>query len=294
MLTPDNENDSKTENETVILDVDGVLNSYSNLKFYKHFAIKSLKTLAKVHGRRKLLFRLPRLKKLGGPNALFVFAKEFCGDEQKFDQFRKNLIRNLDFDLIRHDPAIKEMFGRLSQYGKICIRSDGLGDIASAVFDRVINNVPSSKIKFEMFKKKNQNTHRECQLGKKEIIISGIEDNNFQLKTNPQSWDNFSKKHHIDLKKSVLLDDSRKNTRTAEFLGMLTIHISKLDSLLQKSSFGTVFKHSLRDILHRINVSYGSQFNLTRFIKNLTDHKKENTSKMAYASQTYQNRTYSR
>lgn len=264
-MTNNGANLNQSDKETVILDVDGVLNSYSNLKFYRHFAVKCLKNLAKVHGRRKLLFQLPKLRKLGGPNALFAFAKEFCNDEQKFNQFCNNLINSLNFDLIKHDPSMKELIGRLACFGNICVRSDGLTDIAAAAWKRVVEGQSSAAIKLDMIKNKNTDKHGECHLDNQRVIISGIEDNNFKLKSDSESWNEFSKKHHIDIQKSVLLDDSRKNTRTAEYLGMVTVHISKLDSLLQKSSWGTVYGCSLSDILgkrlaktlNHFKISYG-------------------------------------
>lgn len=265
MLSFQEKQEPKEGNEMIILDVDGVLNSYSNFRFYKHFAMKSLKNLAKVHGRKKLLFELPKLRKFGGPNALFVFAKNYCGDERKFDQFCDNLINSLNFDLIAHDASMKEMIKRLGRLSNICIRSDGLGDIASAVWERVINNKKSSTIKLERLQKRNTTSLRKCQTDGQTILISSIEDNNFRLKTDNESWTAFADKYNIDLQKSVLLDDSRKNTKTAAHLGMLTVHISKLDSFLQKSKIGTVYKHSLSDILgkrlaktlKKFKISYG-------------------------------------
>lgn len=302
MSDPDKKTQPDNEKQMVILDVDGVLNSYSNFKFYRHFAVKSLKHLAKVHGRRKLLFQLPKLKKMGGANALFAFAKQFCGDEQKFKQFRSNLLNSLNFDLIAHDPSMKGLIERLSRYGKICVRSDGLTDIAAAAWQRVIEGKPSAAIKLDMLKSKRGGTSTTCRFNGRKIIISGIEDNNFKPKNDSESWKDFAKKHHVNLQKSVLLDDSRENTRTAEYLGMLTVHVSKIDSLLQKSSLGTVYGYSLTDILGRrltttlgkFKISCGRKVNPRELFHALLGKTadKENRSKTAVTSRLQKNASY--
>ena len=239
---------SSDKKPMVVLDVDGVLNGYSNHRFYAQFIYHSVRELSKIHGKRQLLKKLPELRKAGGFNALFVFAKEFCGNDEKFEYYKRNLIKKLDFNLISHDPSMKKLITRLSNYGNICIRSDGLNDIATAAWKRIIENKSSAQIKIEAFSEKDNNARRLSFDGK-EIFISGIEDNNFKTKTDIESWKSFSDKHNVDLSKSVLLDDSRSNTNTAKLLDMTTIHISKLDSLLQNSPLGTVFKSSLSDVL---------------------------------------------
>ena len=66
----------KKKREVVILDVDGVLNSYSNRRFYMKFIVRSLRELSKVHGRKKLFKELVGIKKYGGAKGFFVFAKK--------------------------------------------------------------------------------------------------------------------------------------------------------------------------------------------------------------------------
>ena len=261
----------------VILDVDGVLNSYSNRKFYAQFIYKSLRELSKVHGKRALLKNFPKLKRLGGANALFVFAKEFCGDEKKFETYKKNLITKLNFDTIEHDPSMKKFIERLGNYGDVCIRSDGLGDVSAAVWDRIVNNKSSAQIKLEIMKNNNANTFKTVDFNGKNVLVSGIEDNDFTPKTNADSWKKFSDKYNVDISKSVLLDDSKKNTQTAKLLGMTTVHISVLDSFLQNSAIGTVFKCSLADILGEkiskslksLQISYGSKVDVKTLFKTI-------------------------
>lgn len=265
----------------VILDVDGVLNSFSNHNFYAQFIWKSLRGLSKVHGRMKLLKELPKLKKKGGANALFAFAKEFCGDDKKFNEFKHNLVNSLNFNLISHDPSMKKMMERLGEYGDICIRSDGLEEIGAAIWKRVIDDTSSAKIKLDMLNDKTDKKYKELKFGDKNIIISGIADNGFRLKTDTQSWVDFSDRHGIDIGKSVLLDDSRNNTNTANKLGMTTVHISVIDSFLQKSPLGTIYGHSLSDILGErmsntlksYQISYGNKVDVKTLFRTILSKK---------------------
>ncbi len=64
-------NNNENKRGMVIMDIDGVINSFSNRRFYMQFVYKSIKNLAKIRGRRELLKRLPEVRKIGGPNALF-------------------------------------------------------------------------------------------------------------------------------------------------------------------------------------------------------------------------------
>lgn len=269
----------------VILDVDGVLNSYSNGKFYANYIYHSIKELSKVHGKKKLLQEFPKIRKAGSFNSLFVFAKNFCDDDRKFELYSRNLIKKLNFDLIPHDPSMKKMIERLNNYGDICIRSDGLNDIACAVWKRIIDNKSSAQIKMEALSEKNTEA-RHVAFNGKNVFISGIEDNNFNVKSDLQSWKEFSDKYQIDLSKSVLMDDSRDNTNTANLLGMTTIHISILDSILQNSHIGSVFRSSLSDILgekvskalKEYQISYGKKVDLKTLFNSILQTGKNKTS----------------
>ena len=288
--------DQDNKDPAVILDVDGVLNSYSNAKFYFQFIFKSLRHLAKLKGRKTLLKQLPKLKKYGGPNALFAFAKDFCGNDETFNTYKNNLINSLNFNLIKHDPSLKAMMKNLSRYGRICIRSDGLADISYAVWRRVIGNQKSSTIKYELKTTKNNHPYRHLSFNGKNILISGIEDNNFKTKTNVASWHDFSDKHNVNIAKSVLIDDSRANLKTAKMLNMTTVHISKLDSFLQDSSFGTVYQHSLSDILgcrlsstlKKLRISYGKKVDLKKLFHALLHNKNPKEQTSPIMSQAYQ------
>ncbi len=257
----------------VVIDIDGVINSYSNRRFYLSFIYKSIKCLAKVHGRKKLLRELPKIKKAGGPNGLFKFAREYCGDDKKFDEYCKNLVKSLDFNLISPDPSLKEFMKRLGKHGDIVIRSDGLSSIAGAAWQRVINDVPSDKIKENLLQGEKLPTKMTVFLGSKKIPVSGIEDNNMQLKTDIKSWQPFFDKQGACIEESVLLDDSKNNIKVAQQLGMTAVHISKLDSFLEKS----LFNCSLSDILgtkmsktlKRCQIAYGSKVDVKTLFRNL-------------------------
>ena len=261
----------------VILDVDGVLNSYSNHRFYMKFIMRSLRGLSKVHGKKKLFTEIVNLKKHGGANGLFVFAKKYCGDDAKYDKFCYDLMNTLNYDCISYDPSMKKMMERLSSLGNICIRSDGLDDMARAVWMRVIENKPSSEIKTELRRRRTEESDRIVEFCGKKVWFSGIEDNEFKLKKDKESWKIFSNKHKVDIEKSVLLDDSKKNLNVAQSLGMTTVHISALDSFLQKSKFGTVFGWSLTDVLgeklsktlEKYSISYGKKVNVSELFKTI-------------------------
>ena len=137
-----------------------------------------------------------------------------------------------------------------------------------------MDNKSSAQIKIEALAERG-NDARIVPFNGMEVFVSGIEDNDFKTKTDLQSWKDFSNKYNIDLSKSVLMDDSRANTNTASLLDMTTIHISKLDSSLQNSPIGSVFKSSLSDILgkkvskalSKQQLSYGKKVDLKTLFK---------------------------
>ncbi len=271
------ENDNKKG--IVVIDIDGVINSYSNRRFYLSFIYKSIKNLAKVHGRKKLLKELPKIRKTGGANGLFKFAKEYCGDDKKFDEYCKNLVKSLDFNLIAPDPSLKEFMRRLGKHGDIVIRSDGLSSIAGAAWQRVIHDTPSDKIKENLLHGEKLPSRMTVFLGNKKIPVSGIEDNNMQLKTDIKSWQPFFDKHKACVEESVLLDDSKNNIKVAQQLGMTAVHISKLDSFLEKS----LFKCSLSDILgtkmsktlKRCQIAYGQKVDVKTLFRSILEKQRD-------------------
>lgn len=257
----------------VILDIDGVVNNFSNKRFYALFAYHALHELAKVHGRRSLLHDLPKLKKLGGPNALFRFIHLHCGNDKTFEQYCHKLSLKLNYDLIPHDPSMGEFLKRLNKYGKICVRSDGLSEIAGAVWARVVENRPSSEIKVQMMHDwaEGKKSISGPQLDDRPISISGIVENDMKIKSSENSgWLKFAERYGIDLQRSVLIDDSGSNRKVARKLGMTVVPISKIDSLLQGTFLQGLQKRSLSDFLGKrmsdtlkhLNLSYGKKVDL--------------------------------
>lgn len=260
----------------VILDIDGVVNSFSNKRFYVFLAYHSLHELAKVKSKKQLLCSLPKLKKMGGPNALFKFARDFCGNDETFNKYCHNLSLKLDYNMIKHDPLMKEFAGRLNSMADIIIRTDGLREIAIATWLRVIENCSSAEIKKNLIKDRVSKCE-EISLDGRPIRISGIVENNFTTKAEGgESWKKFAENHRIDLSKSVLIDDSHNNCNVAEKIGMTTVHISKLDSFLQDipfkvwhRSFSDVLGVRMSNTLRDMRVSYGQKVDIKQFFNQL-------------------------
>lgn len=277
----------------VIMDIDGVINSFSNRRFYMQFVYKSIKNLSKIHGRRHLLKKLPEIRKAGGPNALFRFIRNYCGDEKTFEQYNRKLVNDLNFDLISPDPSLRAFMKRLNNYGDVIVRSDGLSAVAGAVWQRVMENKSSDDIKKELLSSNKLPSYTETQFEGKKISFSGIDDNNLRLKTDMDSWKDFSRRYDFDIQKSVLIDDSRSNVKIGKALGMTTVRVSKLDSFLQGTPFKNLMARSLSDILgtrmsetlKHCQVAYGKKVDVktlfrtllekTSGFNNIFKHKKE-------------------
>ena len=84
---------------------------------------------------------------MGGPNAIFRFAREFCGNDETFQKYCHTLSLKLNYNLIKHNPSLAKFMERLSSFSDIIVRSDGLSEIAYAVWQRVIENKTSAQIK---------------------------------------------------------------------------------------------------------------------------------------------------
>ena len=82
--------DDENKRGMVIMDIDGVINSFSNRRFYLSFVYKSIKNLAKIRGRRALMQQLPKLRKSGGPNALFALSEIIAAMKRHLINITKN------------------------------------------------------------------------------------------------------------------------------------------------------------------------------------------------------------
>lgn len=263
----------------VIMDIDGVINSFSNRRFYLSFVYKSIKNLSKIHGRRHLLKKLPELRNAGGPNGLFRFIRDYCGDQKTFEQYNRKLVNDLNFDLIAPDPSLRAFMKRLNKYGDIMVRSDGLSAVAGAVWMRVMENKPSADIKKSLLSGEKLPSYTEAFFEGKKIAFSGIDDNNMRLKTDMESWKDFAKRYDFDIQKSVLIDDSRSNVRIGKALGMTTVHVSKLDSFLQGTPLKNLMARSLSDILgtrmsetlRHCQIAYGKKVDVKTLFRTLLE-----------------------
>ena len=277
------DNNKQEKRGVVILDIDGVVNSFSNRRFYLKFIKSVMKNLAQIHGRRKLVMAWPKLRKAGGPNSLFKFAKEYCGDETKFNEFCGNIIKDLDFKDVAYDPSVRAMLKRLNRYGDIMVRSDGLTSIASAIWQRVLENRPSEAIKAELLATDTLPRQKLLKFEARDIIVSGIEDNDMKTKTDLDSWQRFADRYNVDIAKSVLIDDSSDNNKTANMLGMKTIQIGKLDSLLRDTWLGKLQNKTLSNILgapisaalRHCKIAYGHKVDVAHLFSIITDIPKD-------------------
>lgn len=273
------DNNKQEKRGVVILDIDGVVNSFSNRSFYLKFIKSTMKNLAQIYGKRKLIMAWPQLRKAGGPNSLFKFAKEYCGDEAKFNEFCKNIIKDLDFKDVAYDASVRAMLKRLNRYGDIMVRSDGLTGIASAIWQRVLENRPPEDIKAELLASDTLPKQKQLKFETRDIIVSGIEDNDMRTKTDSDSWQKFADRYNLDISKSVLIDDSSNNNKTANMLGMKTIQISKLDSLLRDTWLGKLQNKTLSNILgapisaalRHYKIAYGHKVDVARLFSIITD-----------------------
>ena len=242
----DNEEKNKG---VVILDIDGVVNSFSNKRFYSSFTYHVFHELAKIKGRKQLLRELPKMRKMGGPNALFKFARHFCDDEETFQTYRHNLSLKLNYNLIKHNPSLAKFTERLCSFSDVVVRSDGLSEIAYAAWQRVMTGRTSAQIKKEIIEQQTAPI-KKAPFAEHFIRISGIAENNFIPKAQgTASWLQFAKVHGIDLSKSVLIDDSQSNCQPAKKLGMTVVNINKLDSFLEGSPLQNIMYESLSDVL---------------------------------------------
>lgn len=270
---------SEDKKGMVVLDIDGVINSFSNRRFYLSFVYKSIKNMAKIHGRRKLLKSLPELRKAGGPNGLFCFIRKYCGDEKTFNAYNRKLVNDLNFELISPDPSLRSFMKRLNNHGDIIVRSDGLSSIASAVWQRVMENKLSSEIKKGLLSEEKLPSYAETTFENKKISFSGIDDNDMRLKTDMESWKDFARRYDFDIQKSVLIDDSRSNVRIGKALGMTTVRVSKLDSFLQGTPLKNLMARSLSDILgarmsetlKHCQIAYGKKVDVKTLFRTLLE-----------------------
>lgn len=199
------------KNQAVIIDVDGVLNSFSNRKFYAQFIMEVGRSLKHTNPNRKNIIKSIQLFKKSGANGLFTYLRCMSKNDEKFSNLCNGIVSKLNFNVIPRDKNLKHYLEAISKDKLIIIRTDGLKEIAEGVWNSVIG--------------------KGFQGG--DIIISDIKDNDFKAKIDPESWARFADKYNIDLEKSILLDDSLKNINTASSHGVTGCNVTKESPLMK-------------------------------------------------------------
>lgn len=198
-------------NSAIIIDVDGVLNSFSNRKFYAQFIMEVERSLRHLNPNRKNIIESIKKFRKSGANGLFYYLHCMCKNEEQFNKLTRGIAEKLDFNNIPRNTRLKQYLESISKDKSIIIHIDGLKEIAAGVWNSVVGP----------------------QFRRGEIIISDIRDNNFQVKTDAESWKRFSEKYNIDLSKSILLDDSKNNIETTSRQGVLGCNVTKEDPLMK-------------------------------------------------------------
>lgn len=196
----------------IILDVDGVLNSFQNRKFYAKFILEVGRSLKHLNPNRKnIMSSIQDFKKnKPNPNGLFRYLRGLCKNDAAFNKLAESISNNLNFKHIPKDDQITKCLEEIAQSdNRIVIRTDGLKEVAEGVLKSLTGG------KFN-----SQN-----------VTISDIRDNNFMDKTMEKSWPAFFKKHDINPVGSVLLDDSKQNIDVAAAFGVEGNRVCSKDPL---------------------------------------------------------------
>ncbi|MGN0904981.1 MAG: HAD family hydrolase [Alphaproteobacteria bacterium] len=218
---------SASRTGAVIIDVDGVLLSFSNRRFYARMVLEVARSLRHLSPNRKNIMESIRTFKKSGAAGLFVYLNNMSRDTGRFEKICRNISGNMNYDNIMPDPQLKKYLESLSHYKNIIIRTDGISDIAGKAFHRLMGGDYHGK----------------------DIIISDIRDNGFRTKTDRESWNLFAEKYNVDLSKSILIDDSKSNIATAEEMGKKGYHVCRarpLHSILGNILCSAVWEHQDR------------------------------------------------
>lgn len=196
----------------IILDVDGVLNSFKNRKFYAKFILEVGRSLKHLNPNRKNIISSIRdfKKNKPNPNGLFRYLRGLCRDDESFNKLANGISKNLNFKHIPKDDNITKSLEEIAKSGgRLVIRTDGLKEVAEGV----LKSLTGGKFNAD------------------NVTISDIRDNNFMDKTMEESWPAFFKKHDINPEGSVLLDDSKQNIDVAAAFGIEGNRVCSKDPL---------------------------------------------------------------
>lgn len=234
----------------IIIDVDGVLNSFSNRKFYAQFIMEVGRSLKHLNPNRKNIIESIKKFRKSGANGLFQYLHCMCKNEEQFNKLTGSIINKLNFKTIPRNTLLKQYLESISKDKAIIIRTDGLKEIAFGVWNSVIGP------KFRGG----------------EIVISDIRDNDFQVKTDAESWKKFAEKYDIDLGKSILLDDSAHNIETASGHGVFGCNVNKDNPLMKFMTkiISNTLKHQLAQRIQKATAPTPAE---KRFQRRHSDYK---------------------
>lgn len=190
------------KDKVVIIDVDGVLNKYSNRKFYAGFILQVAKSLRCLRPNRYNVLKSIVDFKKSGSHGLFQYIRHMSRSEREFDRIVNRISDNLKYQSIPQDKQLCETLRKTAKNHKIIIWSDGLSSVARRVWDRVVGD------EF-----------------KDNIVFCGIDSVKFRSKGDKKAWQELCENHNIDASRSYLIDDSKDNLRMAREHGFKTKHV---------------------------------------------------------------------
>ncbi len=196
------------KNKVVIIDVDGVLNKYSNRKFYAGFILQVAKSLRHLRPNRYNILKSIVDFKKSGSHGLFQYIRHMSRNEREFDRIITRISDNLKYQSIPHDKQLCETLRQTVKNNKIIIWSDGLSSVARRVWSRVVGD------EF-----------------KDNVIFCGVDDVKFRTKCDKAAWQELCEKYNIDASRSYLIDDSKANLRMAHKQGFKVKHVHGNNSL---------------------------------------------------------------
>ncbi len=197
------------KNKVVIIDVDGVLNKYSNRKFYAGFILQVAKSLRHLRPNRYNILKSIVDFKKSGSHGLFQYIRHMSRNEREFNRIINKISDNLKYQSLPQDKQLCETLRQTAKNNKIIIWSDGLSSVARRVWDRVVGDEFKDNVTF-------------C----------GIDDIKFRSKCDKKAWEELCKKYNIDASRAYLIDDCKNNLRIARSQGFKIKHVHGKNSLI--------------------------------------------------------------
>ncbi len=196
------------KNKVVIIDVDGVLNKYSNRKFYAGFILQVAKSLRRLRPNRYNILKSIVDFKKSGSHGLFQYLRHMSRSEKEFNIIINRISNNLKYQAIPQDKQLCEILRKTALNSQVIIWSDGLSSVARKVWSRVVGD------EF-----------------KDNVIFCGIDNVKFRTKCDKIAWQELCEKYNIDVSRSYLIDDSKDNLRMARKHGFKIKHVQGKSTL---------------------------------------------------------------